>query len=292
MAALPDRGWLPGPPAASLAAMPIRQPPAPPSDPALARDRYASPRAAALAGLRDSLGVPMLVLGASYLGFGSLVHGAGLDVWLGLFSTFTGWALPGQIVVVELYSLGGSVLVVAAAVAMTNARLLPMTVSLMPYLRHRGTPAWRYYLFSHYVAVTAWAVAMRVCPNLPAAQRLPYFAGFGTGLWTMCLVTTALGFYLAGLLPGFVTLGLVFLNPIYFMLVFVADARHRARVLALATGAVLGPPLHLVSADWGLLATGVIAGSIAFAADLVLPRRASGERAGRAEAEVKAGADD
>src|SRR3546814_14400379 len=61
-----------------------------------------------LAGLKDSFGVPMIVLGASYVGFGSLVHGAGLDVWLGLFSTFTGWALPGQIVVIELYSLGGS----------------------------------------------------------------------------------------------------------------------------------------------------------------------------------------
>lgn len=218
--------------------------------------------------------MPMVVLGASYVGFGALVHGAGLDVWLGLFSTFTGWALPGQIVLVELYSLGASLLVVAAAVAMTNARLLPMTVSLMPYLRHRGTPTWRYYLFAHYVAVTAWAAGMRVCPNLPGEQRLPYFAGFGTALWVLCLVTTAIGFYLAGLLPGLVTLGLVFLNPIYFMLVFVADARHRARVLALVVGALLGPPLHLVSADWGLLITGVLAGSIAFAADLALPRKA------------------
>lgn len=239
-----------------------------------AAEGFASPRAAAVAGLRDSFGVPMVVLGASYVGFGSLVHGAGLDVWLGLFSTFTGWALPGQIVVVELYSLGASLLVVAAAVAMTNARLLPMTVSLMPYLRHRGTPGWRYYLASHYVAVTAWAAAMRVCPNLPPEQRLPYFAGFGSALWGMCLATTAAGFYLAGLLPGVVTLGLVFLNPIYFMLVFVADARHRARILALVVGALAGPPLHLVSADWGLLATGVLAGSVAFAADLALPRRA------------------
>src|SRR3546814_5943186 len=55
---------------------------------------------------------------------------------------------------IELYSLGGSLLVVAAAVAMTNARLLPMTVALMPYLRHRGTPTWRYYLFANHVAVT------------------------------------------------------------------------------------------------------------------------------------------
>ncbi|MEQ8354970.1 MAG: AzlC family ABC transporter permease [Kiloniellaceae bacterium] len=247
--------------------------PTPESDSNPRPPRYASSRAAAFAGLRDSVGVPMLVLGASYLGFGSLVHGAGLDVWLGLFSTFTGWALPGQIVVIELYSLGGAIFVVAAAVGMTNARLLPMTVALMPYLRAPGTPRWRYYLFSHFVAVTAWAAAMRVCPSLPERQRLPYFAGFGTALWSMCLVTTAAGFYLAGELPGAVTLGLVFLNPIYFMLVFVADARHRARILALAIGALLGPPLHLVSADWGLLITGLLAGSLAFATDLLLPRR-------------------
>jgi len=213
------------------------------------------------------------VLGASYIGFGALVQGAGLDVWTGLFSTFTGWALPGQIVLIELYSLGGSLLVVAAAVAMTNARLLPMTVALMPYLRVRGTPAWRYYAASHFVAVTAWAAGMRVCPGLPPDQRLPYFAAFGVTLWSMCLVTTTLGFYLTGVLPGFVTLGLVFLNPIYFMLVFVADARHRGRILALVVGALAGPPLHLVSPDWGLLATGVLAGSLAFAADLILPRK-------------------
>ncbi|HEY9548294.1 MAG TPA: AzlC family ABC transporter permease [Kiloniellaceae bacterium] len=234
---------------------------------------FGSSRGAALAGLRESIGIPMLVLGASYVGFGSLVHGAGLDVWLGLFSTFTGWALPGQIVAIELYSLGGSLLLVAAAVGMTNARLLPMTVAIMPYLRAPGTPAWRYYLVSHYVAVTAWAAGMRVCPTLPPGQRLPYFAAFGTALWSICLVTTALGFYLAGLLPGFVTLGLVFLNPIYFMLVFVADARHRARVLALVAGALTGPPLHLLSPDWGLLLTGLVAGSLAFAADLVLPAK-------------------
>ncbi|MGF1628990.1 MAG: AzlC family ABC transporter permease [Kiloniellaceae bacterium] len=258
--------------------MTAHQPSPPGADPIQGRSqaagRLASPSEAALRGLRDAFGVPMLVLGASYVGFGSLVHGAGLDVWFGLFSTFTGWALPGQIVVIELYTLGGSLFLVAAAVAMTNARLLPMTVALMPYLRVRGTPAWRYYLFSHYVAVTAWAAGMRVCPTLQPAHRLPYFAGFGTTLWSMCLVTTAIGFYLAGLLPGFVTLGLVFLNPIYFMLVFVADARHRARILALVVGALLGPLLHLVSPDWGLLITGVLAGSIAFAADLVLPRKA------------------
>ena len=89
----------------------------------------------------------------------------------------------------------------------------------------------------------------------------------------MTLVTTAIGFYLADLLPGYITLGLVFLNPIYFMLVFVADAKHRARILALGIGALAGPLLHLVSTDWGLLLTGLLAGSLAFFADRLWGRR-------------------
>src|SRR3546814_2675431 len=96
---------------------------------------------------------------------------------------------------------------------MTNARLLPMTVALMPYLRHRGTPTWRYYLFANHVAVTAWAASMRVCPRVPTDQPLPYFAAFGTMPWSMSLVPTVDGFYLAGLLPGFVTLGIPEAHP-------------------------------------------------------------------------------
>src|SRR3546814_10987424 len=101
---------------------------------------------------------------------------------------------------------------------MTNARLLPMTVALMPYLRHRGTPTWRYYLFANHVAVTAWAASMRVCPRVPPDQPLPSFAAFGTTLCSLCLVTTAVGFYLAGPLPGFLTPGPVFPTPLYLML--------------------------------------------------------------------------
>ena len=60
------------------------------------------------------------------------------------------------------------------------------------------------------------------------------------------------------------TLGLVFLNPLYFMLLFTADLMRKERGLALVLGAVLGPLFHLVSPDWGLLATGLIGGTLAF----------------------------
>lgn len=225
---------------------------------------FGSPAKAARAAMRDAFGVPAFVLGATYLGFGALVREADLNVWLGLFSTATGWALPGQIALVELYSVGAGILAIAIAAGLTNARLLPMTVTLLPILRAEGTPRWKYYLFSHFIAVTGWAAALRVCPHLPRPERLPYFAAFAATLWATTLCATGAGFFLAGLVPTYVTLGLVFLNPIYFMLVFAAEVRKPPRVAALVIGAILGPLIHLASPDWSLMLTGLIGGTLAF----------------------------
>lgn len=238
-----------------------------------ASSSFGSPRRAAARGARRALGLPALILGATYVGFGSLVRESGLGLWHGLFSTASAWAAPGQVALVELYAVGASVLVIASAVALSNVRLLPMTVALMPELRGPGGGRWRYYLAAHYIAVTGWAEAMRVCPRLPPAERLPYFAAFSASLWGVSLAATALGFYLAGSLPASLTLGLVFVNPIYFMLVFVTDLRHRGRMLALLLGAALGPLLHLLTADWGLLLTGILAGTAAFVAERAWSRR-------------------
>jgi predicted branched-subunit amino acid permease len=234
---------------------------------------FGSPRRAAARGARRALGLPALILGATYVGFGSLVRESGLGLWHGLLSTASAWAAPGQIALVELYAVGASLLVIGTAVALSNVRLMPMTVALIPELRAPGTGRWKYYLAAHYIAVTGWAEAMRVCPGLKAEERLSYFVGFSATLWSVSLGATALGFYLAGTLPAYLTLGLVFVNPIYFMLVFVTDLSSRARMLALILGAVLGPLLHLVTADWGLLLTGLLAGSVAFFGERAWRRR-------------------
>jgi|TARA_R110002072_G_scaffold124947_2_gene260573 predicted branched-subunit amino acid permease len=211
------------------------------------------------------LGVPAMVLAASYLGFGALVRESGLSVWQGLFSTVTGWALPGQVILVELYSVGAPLLLIAIAVALTNARLLPMAVTLMPLLRTQGFGRWRYYFIAHWVAVTGWAQALRVCPSLVREERWYYFFGFTMVLWPTTITATAVGFFLAAYLPAALSLGLVFLNPIYFMLVFASDLSVRPRILSMIFGAVLGPLLFVWNPDWALLLTGVLAGSLGFA---------------------------
>lgn len=230
--------------------------------------------ATAFGAAREALGMPSVVLGASYLGFGSLVRESGLGLAAGVTSTVTGWALPGQVALVELYGAGASIVAIGLAVALTNARLLPMTIALMPMLRGPGVPRWVFYLVAHFIAVTGWAFAMRRCPDLPPENRLPYFVGFAATLWLVTVAMTALGFGLAGTVPQSVSLGLVFLNPIYFMLVFAADLRHRARVIALCLGAAAAPPIHMIVPDWGLMITGLFAGSMAFAIDRHVSRRA------------------
>ncbi len=234
------------------------------------REDFGTPAAARRAGMRAAFGMPALVLGASYLGFGALIRQSGLTLPQGLASTITGWALPGQIALVEIYATGGTLLAATLAVALSNARLLPMVLTLMPILRAGDgsrRPRLRHFIAAHFVAITGWAISMQRAPDMPPAQRLPFFAGFTVALWLATVACTAVGFALAGLLPAYVTLGLVFINPLYFMLVFIADFRRRDRALALAFGAVLGPAFFLIDADWGLLATGLVAGSLAFAID-------------------------
>ena len=45
-------------------------------------------------------------------------------------------------------------------------------------------------------------------------------------------------------------------------------------MISLVIGAVVGPLVHLILPDWGLLVTGVAAGSLAFAINRSLARRA------------------
>ena len=230
-------------------------------------------RAALRAGCRAGFGAPGAVLGASFIGFGTLARSSGFDLGQSMATSGFIWALPGQIALAELVATGAGLAGLIFAVALTNARLLPMTVTLIPAISDPRWPRRLYYFAAHFIAVTAWTVTMQRYPDIPQERRLPFFIGFGMTLWSISMSGTVAGFFLVGMVPPAVGLGLVFLNPIYFMLMFVTDFRLPARALALAFGAIAGPLLQPLGPDWGLLAAGLLAGSAAFAVEEARRRR-------------------
>ena len=248
---------------------PMSNPAAPPEPPLRP---YPSAARAFLGGLRDSVGLPTLVMSASAIGFGSFAREAGFPADLAVLSVFTVWGMPGQIAMVELYAIGASVLPIAVAAAGANARFLPMTVSLFPLLKGGFRPwAWAY-LLAHFVSINTWIALTRRSPTLPLEQRAPYFAGFSLFMIVAGAIGATLGIALAGILPRPLTLGLVYLSPIYFLMVF-AGVRERGGVLAVVLGASAGPLLHLLSPEWGVPATGVICGTLAFLLDRMVRGR-------------------
>src|SRR5690606_36516931 len=85
-------------------------------------------RTALRTGAREALGVPAAVLGAGFLGYGSLAADAGYSIWMTLAATFAIWALPGQLVLMEMHAGGAAAMATVLAVSLSAARFLPMTL--------------------------------------------------------------------------------------------------------------------------------------------------------------------
>jgi predicted branched-subunit amino acid permease len=234
---------------------------------------YASPGAARMGGARDAFGLPALGLAAGFIGFGAIAREAGWGEWLTVFSTLALWATPAQVLMAEMYATGSSIALILVGVAIVNMRFLPMAAALAPTLGAGPEPRWRLYAAIFYLAILSWAFSMRRCPHMPTDQRLPYFEGFILTVLVFGLPATWAGFVLAGIMPQWVTLGLVALPVVFFILVFIDGARLRIDRAALLAGAAAGPPAYLLTPQWNLMVTGVVAGTAAFLVDAAMARR-------------------
>lgn len=234
---------------------------------------WGSPRGAFFGGARDAIGVPVLGLTASYIGYGALARENGFDLWVTLFSSIAIWAAPAQVLMVELHGAGASLVLIVIGAAAVNMRFLPMSAALMAHLAAGETRRWRLFAAAYYIAILSWAYAMRRTPALPGNERVPYFLGFAYTVLGFGVPATWLGHMMTGEVPPAVTLGFVALTPIFFGLVFIDGVADRPGRLALAVGAALGPPCFLLSPQWSVVLVGLIGGTVAFLADRALPVR-------------------
>ena len=71
--------------------------------------RFKNPSDAFWCGIRDAAGAPAMVLFAGMVGFGAMGKTNGFDVWFTTFTSFFMFALPGQVVLLEMAITGSSV---------------------------------------------------------------------------------------------------------------------------------------------------------------------------------------
>ena len=236
--------------------------------------RYKNRSEAFWAGMRDAAGAPAMVLVAGMVGFGAMGKTNGMDAWFTTATSFFMFALPGQVVLLEMAITGSSVVAIALAVTLTSSRFITMTVTLFPQF-HEKDRNHGLYASVHLLAMTAWAISMREFQTIEAKHRLSYFIGLGLLCWVISIPGTILGYLLAGVVPPYITLGLVFINPLFFLLTF-TEVKPWVNRIAIGLGFVLGPFFFLLDRDTSLLTTGLVGGTIAYVFDRKVLRKRAG----------------
>lgn len=210
------------------------------------------------------------MLVAGYVAFGALAAANHIPMGVAVASTAVLWALPAQIVLVEMHSLAAPVLATVIAVMLSSARFLPMTLMLMPEMRDPKHRRWTYYLAAQMLSLSGWTMAVARFPDIPRPQRLSWFFGFTLVLMSVSAASTAAGYVGADHLPPLARLALVFMVPMYYLLILTGAVRDRVAAIGLACGAVAGPLAYLASPEWSVPLAGLSGGTVAY---LVLRRR-------------------
>jgi len=220
-------------------------------------------------GVREALGVPAAVLGAGFLGYGSLAADAGYSIWMTLAATLAIWALPGQLVLMEMQAGDAAMAATVLAVSLSAARFFPMTLTLMPLMRDGSSKRrlWQFLLVAQLVSMTTWAVAMRRFNDADLKDlesRWHYFLGFSAVCIGSAALFAVIGQLLLVALPPLARFGLALLTPLYFFVTLVGEAQSRSAITALVCGAAVALLLHTVAPGWSLLGAGFIGGTAAF----------------------------
>lgn len=204
------------------------------------------------------------MLVAGFIGFGALAAAQAIPLGVAVASTVVIWALPGQLIFVEMHTLGAPVVATLIAVTLSSARFLPMTVMLMPEMRDSSHRPWKYYVAAQLLSLSGWTMAVARFPDIPRKRRLTWFYGFTLVLILVSALSTAAGYLGADRLPALVRLGLVFMVPMYYLLILTGAVRERIAALGLACGALAGPLAYLVSPEWSVPLGGLAGGTLAY----------------------------
>ncbi|MBF95699.1 MAG: hypothetical protein CFH34_01511 [Alphaproteobacteria bacterium MarineAlpha9_Bin4] len=215
-------------------------------------------------GFRDACGIPLIGLGLSMFTFGVYLKSSEFNLIQSFLSTFFAFALPGQFIMVESLISGANLLNIFFAVLFTNARLLPMTMNIIPTFKDKKINKISYYIICHFIAVTAWVNYLAIYKKVSINNRYYYFVGLSATLWIGSVLFTILGFLLSSLFSHEILIGLVFFNPMYFLLMTIRNLINLKLKMVFFLSILLTPLLYMILNDWGIIISGLVSGSISY----------------------------
>jgi predicted branched-subunit amino acid permease len=216
-------------------------------------------------GLLGLFSLPALILMCAFAGFAGLAKDAGFALSHTLFMAAVIWALPSKVVLVGAVMSNSGIVATALAVGLSAVRLMPMTMAIVPEMRAPKTRRLTLYILSHFIAVTAWVMALERFRQVPRDMRTAYFGGLGSALLGSNLIVITLTYGAAGALPPIMSAALVFITPLYFLFSLWGSARDYASHVAMVIGLALTPLFHWLVPKADILATGLIGGTVAYA---------------------------
>ncbi len=212
----------------------------------------------------DALRAPCYALGLTMAGFSTIAREAGFDFWMSLVTSLGVWGMPGQVAFASLYSVGASLFIIFVAVSLANMRMLLMVISAadMMHLASHNLPLWKRVFWMQFLAITAWANLGFAQQKYPPHLLLAYYQGFSATIFTFGILGTILGFFLSDFLAPEILRIVIFITPIYILLMII-NARQKANRLAVLIGGALSPLFFPFAGEWAILFAGVIGGSLA-----------------------------
>ena len=219
-------------------------------------------------GVAVAFGAAGVALLSSFFALGALLGNVGFSLTQALSFSLFCFALPGQLLTAELFASSADTATVAFAVWVVNARLLPMTIFLLPLLTEKTPikkrPRWSDFALSHLVAVTSWVYFLGSYKTVPPPLRRLYFIIVGGLLWVLAAVATALGHAIGNLLSHDWLIGLLFVNPLYFLCMMLRSLFSRSDAAAFFGGMLLLPVAATLAPQWDIIIAGGVAGCLAF----------------------------
>ncbi len=215
-------------------------------------------------GLVEGIGIPGIALSGTAIGFGAIAREAGLDFFQTTASTLLIWGMPGQVAMVSLYAGGSSLFVIFTAVALANMRMMLMSISGadMLGLNTEKMPFIKKLFYIQFLAISGWAQLTYRESHYSKEQLRQYYIGFTAMLFMLAVSGTMIGFMLDDLVPAHIKPLIIFITPIYILLLLV-NAKQTVNKWAGCFGGVICPLLYPIFSDWSIFIAGFIGASLA-----------------------------